>query len=283
MADEILKIKNWKEYQHYKDRNPPWVKLHRDLLASRCWVLGSDASKVLMIAIILLAARYDNQIPLDYEFLRETAHLDENPKKEVKWLIHMGFCVLANTSSLQANASAKRETEREGEKETEKKKPTPQKAAAVGGLVFPDWVPKEPFEAFEEMRRKMRRPMTDRAKKLVIEKLDALRKLGNDPGQMLNQSIERGWMTVFELKGGTPPARAPVQPEPKRTREQTWQEWLERAESLKVHYHNQPGKLQRFLEEEIVDYPPWLQAKAREYLGLTVETTLPEVSISVYK
>jgi hypothetical protein len=27
-----LTIKNWSEFQHYKDRNPPWIKLHRALL-----------------------------------------------------------------------------------------------------------------------------------------------------------------------------------------------------------------------------------------------------------
>jgi hypothetical protein len=27
-----LRVKNWSEFQHYKDRNPPWIKLHRTLL-----------------------------------------------------------------------------------------------------------------------------------------------------------------------------------------------------------------------------------------------------------
>ena len=25
-------VKNWDEFQHYKDRNPPWIKLHNHLL-----------------------------------------------------------------------------------------------------------------------------------------------------------------------------------------------------------------------------------------------------------
>jgi hypothetical protein len=27
--------KNWGKFQHYKDRCPPWIKLHRDLLNDR--------------------------------------------------------------------------------------------------------------------------------------------------------------------------------------------------------------------------------------------------------
>lgn len=32
MARIRLTIKNWNEFQHYKDRSPPWIKLHRTLL-----------------------------------------------------------------------------------------------------------------------------------------------------------------------------------------------------------------------------------------------------------
>jgi len=28
----MLRVKNWGKFQHYKDRNPPWIKLHRGLL-----------------------------------------------------------------------------------------------------------------------------------------------------------------------------------------------------------------------------------------------------------
>jgi hypothetical protein len=27
-----IRIKNWAQFQHFKDRKPPWVKLYRDLL-----------------------------------------------------------------------------------------------------------------------------------------------------------------------------------------------------------------------------------------------------------
>lgn len=54
----LIRPKNWREFQHYKDRNPPWIRLHKHLLdnfefqrlpvASRAlapmlWLLASDS------------------------------------------------------------------------------------------------------------------------------------------------------------------------------------------------------------------------------------------------
>ena len=72
----FLVIKNWERLQHYKDRDPPWVKLYRDALTSEVWVLGSDCSRLLQIASTLLAARYNNRIPLNYKLLTRVASLD---------------------------------------------------------------------------------------------------------------------------------------------------------------------------------------------------------------
>ena len=36
----MLRIKNWSEFQHYKDRAPPWVKLHHSLLDNFEWAEG---------------------------------------------------------------------------------------------------------------------------------------------------------------------------------------------------------------------------------------------------
>ena len=33
-----LTIKNWHKFQHYKDRNPPWIKLHYEILTRPDWV-----------------------------------------------------------------------------------------------------------------------------------------------------------------------------------------------------------------------------------------------------
>lgn len=55
---------------------------------------------------------------------------------------------------------------------------------------------------FEQMRVKIRKPMTPRARKLL---LGHLRKLSSDEGEqiaILEQSILNGWQDVYALKGG---------------------------------------------------------------------------------
>ena len=103
-----MRIKNWEKYQHYKDRNPPWIKLHYDIINSQDWIMLSDASRVLMIASMLLASRNNGDIPESHEYIKKACHLtkvDFNP------LIKCGFIVnaskmLADDSTVLADASA---------------------------------------------------------------------------------------------------------------------------------------------------------------------------------
>lgn len=71
----ILVIRNWSEFQHYKDRDPPWIKLYRDTLTSEVWVLGTDVSRLVQLASTLLAARYKNKTPLNFELWREVSKI----------------------------------------------------------------------------------------------------------------------------------------------------------------------------------------------------------------
>lgn len=51
-----LRIKNWHEFQHYKDRCPPWIKLHRKLLDDKEFNdLEGDVVKTLVLLWMLAA------------------------------------------------------------------------------------------------------------------------------------------------------------------------------------------------------------------------------------
>lgn len=71
----VISVVGWKKFQHYKDRDPPWVKLYRDLLTTESWVLGTDLSRLVQVASVLLAARYSNQIPYLWDLIRKVSHL----------------------------------------------------------------------------------------------------------------------------------------------------------------------------------------------------------------
>jgi hypothetical protein len=94
-------IRNWERFQHYKDRDPPWVKLYRDLLTSESWVLGTDLSRVIQVASIVLAPRYSNQIPLRFDLLRKVMSLECKETeftKAVKHLVDTGFVELQDVT-----------------------------------------------------------------------------------------------------------------------------------------------------------------------------------------
>lgn len=67
-------------------------------------------------------------------------------------------------------------------------------------FVLPDWVPQKPWDEFVAMRRRIRAPLTDHAKDLIVKELAALRTKGDDPGAVLDQSTRKGWRDVFKLK-----------------------------------------------------------------------------------
>jgi len=50
------KIRNYKRFQHFKDRRPPWIKLHREILEQRDISLISDRSFRVLINLWLLAS-----------------------------------------------------------------------------------------------------------------------------------------------------------------------------------------------------------------------------------
>lgn len=55
-----MKIKNWDKFQHFKDRRPPWIKLHRDILEHRDINSISDGSFRVLVGMWLLASEDKN-------------------------------------------------------------------------------------------------------------------------------------------------------------------------------------------------------------------------------
>jgi len=100
----VLSLKGWERFQHYKDRDPPWVKLYRDLLTSESWVLGSDLSRLVQVASVLLAARYNNQIPYRWDLIRKVACLECSEKAftdAIKHLVSNNFLEIKEVSAVQ--------------------------------------------------------------------------------------------------------------------------------------------------------------------------------------
>jgi len=80
------------------------------------------------------------------------------------------------------------------------KKQRQRKKLAEKSLPIPEWIPAETWQAFVEMRAKIRRPLTKHATYLAVHTLEELKQAGNDPQLVLEQSILNSWQGLFELR-----------------------------------------------------------------------------------
>ena len=65
-------------------------------------------------------------------------------------------------------------------------------------FILPEWISKESWDGFVEMRNKLKKPLTNRASNGIIKKLFDFGK--DKANAILDQSIEHCWQTVYELK-----------------------------------------------------------------------------------
>lgn len=65
---------------------------------------------------------------------------------------------------------------------------------------LPEWIDRETWDAFLLMRKKAKAAPTDKAQELLIKDLEKFRAAGDDPNEVLNQSIKNGWKGLFPLK-----------------------------------------------------------------------------------
>lgn len=71
------------------------------------------------------------------------------------------------------------------------------------GFCLPEWIEETDWKDFEEMRKRIKKPLTDKARSLVVKKLDGFRNQGYNPKEILENSIVNAWSGVFEPKGHT--------------------------------------------------------------------------------
>jgi len=101
----------------------------------------------------------------------------------------------SNTRSTDVQPNIKQET-------INIKQETKKKVAEA--LVLPDWIPLETWEAFLAMRKKIKKPATDKAIELLVAKLERYKANGQDIRDVLEKSITSCWQDVFEIKERQP-------------------------------------------------------------------------------
>lgn len=93
---QYLRVKNWQEFQHYKDRSPPWIKIYRELLTDYNFSTLPDHIKGQLLMIWILASQLDNKIPYDAIWLK--GRISATESVDIELLIDLGFLLLSDSS-----------------------------------------------------------------------------------------------------------------------------------------------------------------------------------------
>jgi hypothetical protein len=178
----LLQPKNWAVFQHYKDRCPPWIKLHRDLLNDRVYMRLPIASKALAPLLWLLASESKDGIfdgSLDELVFR--LHITAKEYQDgVKPLIENDFFILVSGMLAERKQSAIPETE--GEREKEAKRETE----------APEGVSLEVWDSFVKQRKARKAQITERVMNSIKEQAKIA---GWTLENALSEIVIRNWQT----------------------------------------------------------------------------------------
>ena len=189
-----LRPKGWEKFQHYKDRCPPWIKLHRDLLNNRDFMSLPLASKGLAPLLWLLASESpDGSFDATTDELEFRLRISRKEIEDaIKPLISSGFFELLAGCYQVAIPETERERETETEVETEKK-------AQQAAPVFPEKLDCTTFrniwEEFRTHRKQIRNKLTPLAEKRLLKDLEDLSL--SEAIMAVETSIKNGWRGIF--------------------------------------------------------------------------------------
>jgi len=73
--DDFLSVSNLQHYQHYKHRNPPWIKVYREFWTDHTLLQLTLPERMLFLGCCSLAAEMGNKIPNDPSYLSKRLNI----------------------------------------------------------------------------------------------------------------------------------------------------------------------------------------------------------------
>ncbi|WP_395005816.1 hypothetical protein [Undibacterium sp.] len=195
-----LTPKNWGDFQHYKDRAPPWIKLHKGLLDDSAFQRLPTASRALAPMLWLLASEQkDGSFNADHA---ELAFRLRQTEKEIKDaltpLISKGFFLVLQDASetiAQCKPDAMPETEERQRTETEGET---EKSTAIAFKTFPHGLEVDAWQSWLSYRKGIGKPLKPASWDAAQRAMAAF---GDDQAAVVAQSIANGYQGLFAIKG----------------------------------------------------------------------------------
>lgn len=206
--------KDWAKFQHYRNRRPPWIKLHRHLLDNQRFMCLPLASRALAPMLWLIAAEEDGGV-FDTDGLAWRLRCDEVEVSDgLRGLCEAGLFLDASTLLAPCLQVATSEESRERDRE-EKRDRASARGGGLNGVpkttsaTCPDDVDAPTWADWQEHRRKLKAPITATG-------MATLRTEAGKAGMSLQDAMAtamangwRGFRADWVRKPGTKPAEAP--------------------------------------------------------------------------
>ena len=168
----MIRIKNWEKFQHYKHRDPPWIRVYKGLLNDREWFALDDGAARKLVEFWLIASESDGALPnpkdLAFRLRITEKQVASVLSKLSHWLEHD-----ASTTLAECERHALPETETETETETDN---TETDIRAVANATRPDR-----DEAFEQFWKAYPKREGANPKAPARKSFDAAVRSGADP------------------------------------------------------------------------------------------------------
>lgn len=162
----LIVPKSWSDFQHYKDRSPPWIKLHKGLLDNFEYQCLPVASRALAPMLWLIASDHDRgEIDAAPKKLAFRLRMTEREVADaLKPLIDNGFFIV-----VQAASSELSEAERDALLEREKRREEKEKKARAFEAFWAAYPKKEAKKDAETAWAKVDAPIESLLAALAIK------------------------------------------------------------------------------------------------------------------
>lgn len=194
----MYRIPEWSSFQSYKDRSPPWIRLHKRLLDNYKFHSMTAEARALLPMLWLIASEDENPVTgllrIGYEEIAFRLRMDKKiVKTTISELVACGFLIdeteqknETETTSYETVTKTLRNCHSETETETE----TEYTPARGKKITKPDDVSDQTWKDFTEHRKAKRAKVTQTA-------LDGIRREADKAGWLMDDALKeicvRGW------------------------------------------------------------------------------------------
>ena len=213
MADAFLKLyKKMLEWEWYDDVNTCRVFLHCLLKAN--WKSGSwhgvnysEGQFITSLESLAVETHLSVQnVRTALQHLISTGELTSKSQGKCRIITVNNWCLYQGDNKQPNKKVTKSQQDANRVLTTDKEYKEDKELKEIKNKYYPnDDILDKAFADFVEYRKKIKKPMTDKAIELNIKDLDKLSGGDSDLAiKIINQSIKRGWQGLFELKEDKP-------------------------------------------------------------------------------